>query len=220
MEVVLGTDWIDRVLFRVRSTKQTLSPGGRLSTRDKTDVTCFPDRLAGHVHVSHLNLNLFFTRGVVCKWGGIRGGIIDCKMILKPRMISLSGPPLFVYAQPIVTWVRGICHVTLRIDLFNATPLRAWAWNAESTITDWAWLKKYHQRNSLWFLVISWESGPRYSRCKGMSINQPTLTNGRTRRQECPLALCRRLDPSADKHSHWCFDFHRVSLYISLLSTL
>lgn len=40
-------------------------------------------------------------------------------------MIPLSGPPLFVYAQPIHSWVSSECHVTLRIDLFNATALRA-----------------------------------------------------------------------------------------------
>ncbi|CAK9041877.1 unnamed protein product [Durusdinium trenchii] len=39
------------------------------------------------------------------------------------KMIPLSGPPLFVYAQPIHSWVSSECHVTLRIDLFNATAL-------------------------------------------------------------------------------------------------
>ncbi|CAJ1388856.1 unnamed protein product, partial [Effrenium voratum] len=40
-----------------------------------------------------------------------------------PRMISVSGPPLFVYVQPLISWVSGSSHVTLRIDLFNATAL-------------------------------------------------------------------------------------------------
>ena len=39
------------------------------------------------------------------------------------RKISLSGPPLFVYAHPIISWVQSSCHVTVRIDLYNATPL-------------------------------------------------------------------------------------------------
>ena len=39
------------------------------------------------------------------------------------RKISLSGPPLFVYAEPTISWVEGFCHVTLRIDFFNATSL-------------------------------------------------------------------------------------------------
>ena len=44
--------------------------------------------------------------------------------LARPRRISLSGPPVFVYAQPIISWVQSSCHVTLRIDLYNATALR------------------------------------------------------------------------------------------------
>ena len=44
--------------------------------------------------------------------------------LARPRRISLSGPPVFVYAQPIISWVQSSCHVTLRINLYNATALR------------------------------------------------------------------------------------------------
>ncbi|CAL1136349.1 unnamed protein product [Cladocopium goreaui] len=44
-------------------------------------------------------------------------------MVESPQRISLSGPPVFVYAQPIISWVQSSCHVTLRIDLYNATAL-------------------------------------------------------------------------------------------------